>query len=347
MTAPGATRPVEADREPLLWLARVWQRAREHDLPGLSAEMAYRFLFALFPFALFLAALAASVAGLLGLGDPTGRIIDGLGDNLPPELAGTVRVELEQVIGQQRLGLATAGAAIALWAATTGTMTVIKAMNRAYGVDENRSLVRRYLLGLGLTVAASVGIVAAFVTIVGGALLSQQAVARLGLEGSWETISLLRWPLVFGLLVLAATVVYRVGPNLTPSWRSAATGAVLFAVGWLLATVGFALYVANVADYGATYGTLGGVMVLMVWLYLTGMVLLVGAEVVAIVVHRTEPERIEARRAEIAERAATSAGEVVERGGDAAGRAIDGLRQAAEPRGAAATDRRADSTPRT
>jgi membrane protein len=294
-----------------------WQRAREHDLTGLSAEMAYRFLFALFPFALFMASVAAGAAGLLGFGDPTGRIIDGLGDNLPPELGGTVRTELEGVLGQGRPGLATVGALVGLWAATTGTMTVMKAMNRAYDVTEDRSLVRRYLLGIGLTIAGSIGIVIAFVTIVGGALLTEQLVGRLGLEGSWWALTLLRWPVVFGLLVLAATIIYRVGPNLTPSWRTAATGAIVFAIGWLVATFAFALYVTNVADYGATYGALGGIMVLMIWLYLTGLVLLVGAEFVAILVHRREPERIEARQAEIAARAEKAAAQVADRVRDA------------------------------
>jgi membrane protein len=319
-------RPSALTDRPVSFGATLWQRAREHDVTGLSAEMAYRFLFALFPFALFLASVAAFVAGLLGLGDPTGRIIDGLGDNLPPALAGNVRQELEQVLGQQRPGVATVGALIALWAATTGTMTVIKAMNRAYEVHEDRPLVRRYLLGLGLTVAGSIGIIIAFVTIVGGALLTEQLVGRLGLHGAWEAITLLRWPLVFALLVFAAAIVYRVGPNLTPSWRTALTGAAVFAIGWLVATVAFALYVANVANYGATYGTLGGVIVLMVWLYLTGMALLVGAEVVAILVRRTEPERIEARQAEISAKAEAAAAEVADRTRDVADRTLGKLR---------------------
>jgi len=306
MSATRAEGRVAVER-PVSLATTLWHRAREHDLTGLSAEMAYRFLFALFPFALFLAAVAAAVSGVLGFGDPTGRIIDGLGDNLPPDLAGPVRAELEQVIGQGRPGLATVGALVALWAATTGTMTVIKAMNRTYDVREDRPLVGRYLLGLGLTVAGSIGIVLAFVTIVGGALLTQQVVGQLGVEAAWPIISLLRWPLVFGLLVLATAVMYRVGPNLTPSWRSALAGAVVFAVGWLVATGAFALYVANVADYGATYGALGGVIVLMIWLYLTGLMLLVGAEIVAILTHRREPELIESRRSEIEARAAAKA----------------------------------------
>jgi membrane protein len=314
VSATNVVRSVERGHGPIAVAATLVQRARDHDLPGLSAEMAYRFLFALFPFGLFLAALAAFVAGALGLGDPTGRIVDGLGDNLPPELAGTIRHELEQVIGQQRAGLVTFGALVALWAATTGTMTVIKAMNRAYDVEEDRPLVRRYLLGLGLTVAASIGIVIAFVTIVGGALLTEQVTARLGIESAaMGTLALLRWPAVFGLLVLAAAVIYRVGPNLTPSWRSALTGACVFALGWLIATFAFAQYVTRVADYGATYGALGGVIVLMIWLYLTGMILLVGAEVVAMIVHRTAPGLITTRQAEIAEgRARIEAAELFE-----------------------------------
>src|SRR4051794_27535862 len=145
MAATRAEPAVRADAQPVSLAATLWVRAREHDLTGLSAEMAYRFLFALFPFALFLASVATFGAGLIGLGDPTGRIVDGLGDNLPPELAGTVRAELEQVLGQQRPGLATIGALLGLWAATTGTMTVIKAMNRAYDVKEDRPLIGRYL----------------------------------------------------------------------------------------------------------------------------------------------------------------------------------------------------------
>jgi membrane protein len=338
MSAPLAARQA-LNREPVSLAEALWHRAREHDLTGLSAEMAYRFLFALFPFSLFLAALASTTAVLLGLGDPTARIIAGLGDNLPPELAGTVRAELEQVIGQQRPGLATVGALVARWAATTGTMTVIKAMNRTYGLDDDRPLIRRYLIGIGLTVAGSIGIVVAFVTIVGGAFLTEQAVDRLGVGPAWGTISLLRWPLVFGLLAVGAMVLYRVGPNLTPSWRSAATGAVVFAVGWLVATFVFAQYVTHVADYGATYGALGGVIVLMIWLYLTGLILLGGAEVVAMIVHRTEPATIAARQAEITDRAAAVGREVADRTREVAGRAVDQIRNATEGT-QPATDRR-------
>jgi membrane protein len=310
-TDPAAVRPrattaartgvARAAEAPVSLGLDLWRRSQAHDLSGLSAELAYRFLFALFPFGLFLAALAAFVAVALGFGDPTPRIVAGLGDNLPPELAGSVQRELAHVIGEQRLSLVSIGALLALWAATTGTMTVIKAMNRAYGVRETRSLARRYGLGLALTIGGSIAILVAFVTIVGGAFLTERAVAGLGLgDAAWSTVSILRWPVVGGLLVGAATVVYRFGPNLQPSWRTATTGAVVFAVGWLMATFLFAQYVTRIADYGATYGALGGIIVLMIWLYLTGLVLLVGAEIVAIRLGRTEPGLVARRQAETA-----------------------------------------------
>ena len=279
-------------RAPVTLGSDLWKHAQADDVSGLSAELAFRFLFALFPFALFVAALAAFIAVAIGLGNPTDAIVAGIGDNLPPDLAGGIATELGNIIGQQRPGLLSIGALLALWSATSGTLTVIKAMNRAYGVKESRSLISRYLLGMGLTITGSILILAAFVTIVGGSFLTEQVAAQLGIGSAWGVIALLRWPVAFAILVASATIIYRVGPNMKPSWRAALVGAVVFAVGWLVATFVFALYVAGFSNYGATYGALAGVTVLMLWLYLTGYVMLFAAEVVAIVVRRTEPERL-------------------------------------------------------
>ena len=127
-------------------LARIGRRfihdVGRDDLAGLSAELAYRFLFAIFPFGIFVAALAAFVATAAGIDDPTGRILAALGDNLPPDVAQAVRPQLEAVIGTGRPDLLTIGAIAALWAATGGTNALIKAMNRAYEVEEARPLVR-------------------------------------------------------------------------------------------------------------------------------------------------------------------------------------------------------------
>src|SRR5688572_14220762 len=161
---------------------------QEDDASGLGAELAYRWLFAVFPFGIFLAALGAFVASWIGIQNPAQQIVDALGDNLPAELAAGVQPELERVIGQHQPGLVSLGALLALWAATAGMMTVIKSMNRAYDVDETRSAVVRYGLGIGLTIAAAVGLIISFVTIVGGSLLTEQVARQLGVGATAWTV---------------------------------------------------------------------------------------------------------------------------------------------------------------
>ncbi len=280
--------------------ARFAKDAREDDVPGLAAEIAYRFLFALFPFGLFLAALGAFVAGWLGVENPAELVVGALGDNLPPDIARGIQPELEQVIGSARPDLLTAGALGALWAASGGTNALIKAMNRAYAVEETRPVLHRLALVVGLTILAGAGIIVSFVTIVGGAMLSEQLAERLGLTGpSWTAVWLLRWPATYVLLVAAVAILFRLAPNIRPSWRWAVGGAAVFATGWLLATWAFAFYVGTFANYGATYGALGGVIVVMFWFYLTGLLLVAAAGLTAAAASVIEPEALQRRRDEI------------------------------------------------
>jgi membrane protein len=277
-------------------------RFQANDVPGLGAELAYRFLFAVFPFGLFVAALVAFIAPAMGINDPTGQLLGGLGDNLPPEVANAIRPELEQVIGTTRPGLLSIGAIAALWAATGGTLALMKGLNRAYEVEESRSIVTKYLVAIGLTLLAAVGIIVSFVTIVGGAVLTQQLAEELGVGGrAWSAIQLLRWPAVFIALVVAVAILYRFAPNGRAPWRWIVVGAVVFTLGWLVATFLFGLYVSNIANFGATYGSLGGVIALMLWFYLTSILLVVGGEVAAITTNVYEPGALQQRRDEIRE----------------------------------------------
>ena len=109
-------------------------------------------------------------------------------------------------------------------------------------------------------------------TIVGGSVITEQAVATLGIgPGAWATISLLRYPLMLALVAVAVAALFRFGPNVAVSFRWTMVGGVVFAIGWLLATAVFGLYVANFGSYANTYGALGGVIVLMLWFYLTAV----------------------------------------------------------------------------
>lgn len=279
-------------------LRELARRFMHDDVPGLGAELAFRFLFAIFPFGIFLAALASFVAGWLGFGDPTQRIISGLGDNLPPSLAGFAENQLRQILGHQQPALLSFGAIAALYTAAGGTNALMKAMPRAYDVPETRPFLLRYALAIILTLLGGVGIIASFVTIVGGALLTQSAANRAGIDPS-GVIAVVRWPIVFAALAVAVAVILRYAGNVRPPWRWALLGGAVFAVLWLVATFVLAFYVANFGRYNATYGAIGGVIILMLWFYVTSIVLVTSAELVAVLVRSHEPEMLEARRNEL------------------------------------------------
>jgi membrane protein len=271
---------------------------KRDDVSGLAAELAYRFLFAIFPFGIFVAALTAFIAPMLGFKDPTGQILGAIGDNLPADVASGIKPQLEAVIGTTRPGLLTIGAVAALWAATGGTNALIKAMNRAYEVEETRSFIPKTARAVGLTLLASVGLLAAFVTIVGASLLTAEVAGRINLDpGVVTAIGLLRWPVVFAGLSLAVAALYKLAPNFRAPWRWCVAGGAIFSVGWLIATAAFGFYVANFGSYANTYGALGGVIVLMLWFYLSAMVLVGSAALMAAAMKELEPETFAAGQA--------------------------------------------------
>ena len=222
-----------------------------------------------------------------------------LGDNLPRDIAAAVRPQLETVLGDTKPGLLTLGAVLALWSATGGTNALIKALNRAWEVEETRPFLVKTGTALGLTVLAGVGIIGSFVSIVGASLLTNEVVARLGLDRSAvDLASLLRWPLVFALLSSAVAVLYHWAPNFRAPWRACLAGGALFSIAWILATWLFALYVANFANYANTYGALGGVIAMMLWSYLSAMLLISAAALVAAALKELRPATVRERRVE-------------------------------------------------
>lgn len=280
-------------------IRRVIDRSRRNDIAGLAAEIAFRFLFAVFPFGLFVVALGAFVAGALHISNPAGQAIAALGDNLPPSIARSLRPQLEQLLGQPRGVVLGFGAVVALVAATGGTNALVKGMHRAYEVPESRPLILRYVVALGLTLLAAVGVLASFVTIVGGAGVTSSAAGRLGLgEGAWAVLQVVRWPVVFVALTAAVAILYRYAPNGVVPWRWIAAGAATFALGWLVATALLGIYIDRFANLGAMYGSLGSVVVLMLWFYVSAALLLVGAEVTAALTWLRTPNEIRRRREE-------------------------------------------------
>jgi membrane protein len=272
---------------PLAVGTQLVREVNEDDLSGLAAALAYRFFLALFPFFIFLAALSGFVTHLLNIDNPTDRIINTIGDTLPSDVTSVLRTQLEAVINSRNAALLSIGAIGTLWAASSGVGSLIKVLNRAYGVKETRPIWERFLLAIGLTVFAGLLIIASFLLLVVWQASGTKIADKMGLGGvAGALLPLLRWPLSILLILFAVSVLYRIAPNARLSIKRVLPGAAMFTAVWLIATYLLGLYVAHFTSYNSTYGTLGGVVILLVWFYLTAFILLLGGELNAVLEKR-------------------------------------------------------------
>ena len=255
---------------------RVWKEASEDELTDRAASLAYYFLFALFPALLFLTTLL----GLLPIPNLIDRLMQYVAQALPPDAASVTEKTLREIVGGANRGLLSIGVLGALWAASNGIASIITALNAMYDVPETRPYWRRKLLALGLTLLFSMSILTALVLMVFGPKLGETLASRVGLgemfTAAWNVFSI---PVVIFLVTLGVAFVYYLAPAAEQSFRWVTPGSVIAVVLWLGMSYVLRLYVSNFGNYTATYGSIGGVILLMLWLYLSGVALLLGAEI--------------------------------------------------------------------
>lgn len=243
--------------------------------PGLAAQLAFYFLLALFPAMLFVIALVF----MLPIEPALEPVLARLDAVLPPDVLVLVRRQLDQLMQGASGGLLTFGVAGALWSSSSAMTAIITALNRAYDIDETRAWWHQRALAISLTVGMAVFAVTAFVLVVAGSDLAGWVAAQRGLGALFEQIwRFVQWPVVLLLIVFAVDLVYYFAPNADTRWVWLTPGSLLATGLWLLASAGFKVYVQNFSNFAAVYGAIGGVIVLMLWFYLSGFALLVGAE---------------------------------------------------------------------
>lgn len=270
---------------------RVWAEFSADEVSDRAAALAYYFLFALFPTLLFLTALL----GLLPLGDLMDRLLDYVSRAMPGDAASIIERTLTEIRSGASGGLLSIGVLGALWAGSNGMSSIMSALNVAYDVKETRPWWKAKLLAIGLTLGFSVFILSALVLMVLGPKIGETVADWIGLGQVfslvWNIVSI---PLVMILVTLGIALVYYLAPNAEQRWRWVTPGSVVALAVWLAASFGLRFYVTNFANYSATYGSIGGVILLMLWLYLSGIALLLGAEVNAEIEHaaaeRGEPD---------------------------------------------------------
>jgi membrane protein len=275
------------------------------DVLGLSGELAYRFFLSIFPFFLLLASIGNLIAGMVGQTNPARYVADLLSQVMPPDAARVFLAETGYVIATARFGVLSLGLAGALLVATGAMNAVIKGMNRAYGVEETRPFWLRYGVALTLTCSAGLAALAGFPFLVGGWWFGRQLAEAVGAAASFSRlVELVYWPIVGAILTAGVALLYWIGPSVARPFRWVTPGALVFTVGWMVITSIFARFVERFGSYGVTYGTLAGVVVLLLWFYLTALLLLVGAELNDVVDELVDPEGIDAQRRRTRELAA-------------------------------------------
>jgi membrane protein len=259
-------------------LLRAMREFSEDAMSIYAAALAYRALFALFPFLIFLVALVAflDVPQLFTWMQAQAALV------VPSESMAQVNQVIAE-LRNPRGGLLSVGILLALWSASSGVMSAMEALNVAYDVPERRPIWQRIPLAVLFTIGIAALLLSAAALMVLGPEAAGWVAARLGLEQIFvEVWSWARWPLAALLLMLVVSLAYYAGPNVRARFRFITPGAILAVLIWLAASAGFGYYVQNFAHYDATYGSLGAIVILLFYFYLSAAVLLFGAEVNAV-----------------------------------------------------------------
>ena len=255
---------------------------RDH-LPLISAGVGFFFLLGLFP------ALAAMISIYGWLADPATVTahLNQLAGVLPAEAAAIITSQAEKLVAQDSAAGwgALVGVFLALWAGSKAMKGMVEALNIAYQQDETRGLIKKQAIYLGLTfLAVVVGVVSIILIAVAPVIVDFFPLPELGKQ----IIVWLRWPVLLILGMTAIAAIYRYGPSRRQAeWRWISWGAAAATLLWLAASGLFSLYVTSFGNFNETYGSLGAVIILMLWLYLTAFFILMGAELDAELEHQT------------------------------------------------------------
>ncbi len=249
-----------------------------------AAGVAFYGLLAIFP------ALAATVSlwGLMADPAEIQQEIAGASSMLPAEAGAIITDQVGAIAGNAGAGMTFAtvfGLLFALYSASKGVKALMEGLNIIYGESESRGFFQLVLTALALTFGAIVVAILAL----GAVVVVPALVAALGLDGIvGANVTLARWPIMALVVLLALAVVYRFAPSRSkPRWQWVSWGAVVATLLWIAASVGFSIYVSHFANYNETYGALGGVIILLMWLWLSAFAVLLGAELNAELEHQT------------------------------------------------------------
>jgi membrane protein len=267
-------------------LLRVFHGISENRITTISGGVTFFVLLALFP---GLAGLI-SLYGLFADSSTIAQHLNSLEGILPEGGMQILRDQLQQLTSQppKKLGLATvASLAVSLWSANGGIKAMFEGLNAVYEEDEKRSFIKLNAISLALTLGGLAFVVVSLLTIT----VVPNLLSFVGLPGLSDIVNIARWPVLLVVASLMIAVIYRFGPSRDqPQWRWISPGSIFAAVTWIVALLLFSWYAAHFGSYNKTYGSLGAAIGFMTWIWISTMVILVGAKINAELEHQTEAD---------------------------------------------------------
>jgi len=261
---------------------RTVKESIQDGVTGLAAQLAYYFFLALFPALLFLVALASFF--------PLERLMDEITGALarfaPGDVLKIVQDQLTRISDSDHGGLLTLGFVGTLWSTSAAIMGLIDTLNKAYEIEERRPWWKVRLTAIGLTLGVGLFILLSFAVVILSPILVEPMAGYFGLGETFRWAwALAQWPVVFLLVATGIGMIYYFGPDAEQSWEWLTPGSLLATLLWIVASLGFRSYLTNFGNYNETYGAIGGVIIALLWLYITGIAFLVGAELNAEIEH--------------------------------------------------------------
>jgi membrane protein len=253
----------------------------DDELPTYASALAFQLFFSLFPFLLFLIAII-SVLDIEPFFDWLRQQAELVLPQAAMELVNPAITNLQT----QKAGLFSFGILVALWTASAAVRSTMQAMNQVYGVEEGRPAWKRFPLSVIYIIAVAVLLLMAAGLMVVGPQAMNWLAHQVGLEQIVVVLwNWLRWPVAVFMLVAVVAAVYYLAPDVKQEFRFITPGSIVAVVGWIAASLGFGYYAQNFANYNATYGSIGAIIIFLFYLYLSSAVLLFGAELNAVIEH--------------------------------------------------------------
>ena len=263
-------------------LKRTLKESWADDILSLAAQQAYYFVFALFPALLTL----ISIASFFPIANLVDEAVAMLGRFAPPEVLTIIADQLKQISQSDQGGVLTLAFLLTIWSSSGAMVSIITTLNAAYDITEGRPFWRVRLTAIALTVGISLFVLLAIALVLVGPTVAEHLAATLHLGAAFKwTWWVVQWPVVFLFVVTGIGLVYYFAPDAKQDWVWITPGAVLATVLWVLVSLAFKAYLSYFGSYNETYGTLGAFIVVLTWFYLSGVAILVGAEMNAEIEH--------------------------------------------------------------